>query len=142
MELRQFSEINFNGNSSYNVKRNFFSNSKLYCTSPHTPICYDFVIKSLSLYIFDQSESEDSDSLEVKSSVSTESLILLCTSSCSSSLSSFSLSSDGPVGGSRCVGSAGSACRTGRQRPPTSSQPCPSGDGWFFMEGWRTTYAK
>ena len=54
-------------------------------------------------------------------------------SSCSS-LSSSPLSSAGP-GARRCVGRAGRVWRTGRQRPPTSSQPCPSGEGWCFRDG-------
>ena len=28
-------------------------------------------------------------------------------------------------------------CQTGRQRPLTYTQPCPSVEGWFFREWWR-----
>ena len=55
----------------------------------------------------------------------------------SSSLSSSPLSSAVPDAG-RCVGGAGRVWRTGRQRPPTSSQPCPSGEGWCFVDGLDT----
>ena len=62
--------------------------------------------------------------------------LLLCTSSSlsySSSLSSSPLSSAGP-GAGRCIGRASRVWRTGRQRPPISSQPCLSGEWWCFMD--------
>ena len=87
---------------------------------------------------YDQSESEYSASLDSESSDSNESP----SSSVHHqhphppppSLSSFPLFSGGPDA-NRCFGRARGVWRTGRQRSPTSSQPCPSDEGWCFRDG-------
>ena len=57
------------------------------------------------------------------------------------SYSPFSSLSSAGHGAGRCVGRAGRVWRTGRHRPPTSSQPCPNGEGGTLRRGGASRYA-